>query len=129
MKRFIEFTGGTLQALEFVTFVCSAAALVLIGPVLWSYQLFNGERIYAAVIVAILWLASLVTLGNEIQGKAITSNFRRNFPWLVGCPGLGLFRSICIDPGLAVCRGMEMRGGAFKWNLSGRAKNSKKTKS
>jgi hypothetical protein len=73
MKRFIEFTGGTLQALEFVTFVCLAAALVLIGPVLWSYQLFNAERIYAAVIVAILWPASLITLGYEIQGKAITS--------------------------------------------------------
>jgi hypothetical protein len=72
MKRSIELAGGALQAFEFVVFVCAATALVAIGPMIWSYQLFTADRVVGAAVVGILWLASVVTVAREVRRKAIT---------------------------------------------------------
>ena len=72
MKRSIELAGGALQAFEFVVFVCAATALVAIGPMIWSYRLFTADRVAGAAVVAILWLASVVTIAREVRRKTIT---------------------------------------------------------
>jgi hypothetical protein len=84
MKRSIELAGGALQAFEFVVFVCAAIALVAIGPFIWSYRLFTTDRVGTASIVAILWLASVVTVAREVRRKAITVvSFGVFLTWLV----------------------------------------------
>ena len=84
MKRSIELAGGALQAFEFVVFVCAATALVAVGPLIWSYQLFTTDRVVGAVMVAILWLASVVTVAREVRRKAITViSFGVFLTWLV----------------------------------------------
>jgi hypothetical protein len=84
MKRSIELAGGALQAFEFVVFVCAATALVAVGPFIWSYRLFTGDRVAAASGVAILWLASVVTVVREVRRKAITVvSFGVFLTWLV----------------------------------------------
>jgi len=72
MKRCIELAGGALEAFEFVVFVCAAIALVAVGPAIWSYRLFTANRLALAVAVAILWIASLATIGLEVRRSAIT---------------------------------------------------------
>ena len=72
MKRSIELAGGALQAFEFALFVCAATALVAIGPMIWSYRLFSADRVIGATVVAILWLASVVTVTREVGRKTIT---------------------------------------------------------
>jgi hypothetical protein len=72
MKRFIEIAGGTLQAIEFVVFVCAATALVALGPPIWSCRLFASDCVAGAAVVAILWLGSVVMVTREIRRKAIT---------------------------------------------------------
>jgi hypothetical protein len=72
MKRSIELAGGALQALEFVVFVGAATVFVAIGPVIWFYRLFAADRLAAAAVVAILWLASVVAIAREVRRKTIT---------------------------------------------------------
>ncbi len=84
MKRSIEFAGGALEAFEFVVFVCAAIALVAVGPLIWCYRLFTADRVAGATIVAILWLASVVTVAREVRRKAITVvSFGVLLTWLV----------------------------------------------
>ena len=76
--------GGALQAFEFVVFVCAATALVAVGPMIWSYRLLTADRVAGATIVAILWLASVVTVAREVRRKAITVvSFGVFLTWLV----------------------------------------------
>jgi hypothetical protein len=84
MKRSIELTGGALQAVEFVVFVCAAIALVAIGPLIWFYRLFTADRFAWSAAVAILWLGSVVTVAREVRRKAITVvSFGVFLAWLV----------------------------------------------
>ena len=85
MKHSIKIAGEALQAFEFVVFVCAATALVGIGPFIWFYRLFAGDRLGAASVVAILWLASVITVAFEVRRKAITVvSFGVFLTWLVG---------------------------------------------
>jgi hypothetical protein len=84
MKRSIELVGGALEALEFVVFVCAATALVAVGPVIWFYRLFIAGRVAWAGFVAVLWLASVLTVAREVRRKAITViSFGVFLAWLV----------------------------------------------
>lgn len=84
MKRSIKLAGGALEAFEFVVFVCAATALVAIGPVIWSYRLFSADRVAGAVVVAILWLTSVVIVAREVGRKVITVvSFGVFLTWLV----------------------------------------------
>ncbi len=84
MKRSIELAAGALETFEFVVFVCAATALVAIGPLIWAYRLFAADRVAWAAVVAILWLASVVTVAREIRRKATTVvSFGVFLIWLV----------------------------------------------
>jgi len=65
-------------------FVCTATALVAIGPMIWSYRLFTADRVGGASVVAILWLVSVVAVAREVRRKAITViSFGIFLTWLV----------------------------------------------
>ena len=84
MKRSIKLAGGALEAFEFVVFVCAAMALVAVGPLLWVYRLFKADHIAWAVVVSIVWVASVVVVAREIRRKAITVvSFGVFLAWLI----------------------------------------------
>ena len=73
MKQSMKFAGEALQALELVVYACAATVLVAVGPLIWSYRLFAGDRIAGSAIVAILWLGSVGLIACEVRRKAITA--------------------------------------------------------
>jgi len=67
-----------------VVFVCAATALVAVGPMVWSYRLFTADHVAGAAVIAILWLASVVTVAREVRRRAITVvSFGVFLAWLV----------------------------------------------
>jgi hypothetical protein len=84
MKRYLESAGGALETLEFVVFICAAVVLVAVGPSIWLYRLFTSERTAWAVVIFVLWAASVVIVAREVRRKAITIiSFGIFLAWLV----------------------------------------------
>jgi len=84
MKRYIEFTAGAAEAIEFVIFVSMAAVLVAVGPLIWFYRLLTSHHAALATVVAICWFGSVFVVAREVRNKAITAfSFGVFLAWLV----------------------------------------------
>lgn len=73
MKRSLEIAAEALHGAEFILCACVALVLVAVGPVIWCHRLISADRIAWAIVVAVLWLGSIVVVAFEVHRKAITA--------------------------------------------------------